>query len=220
MTHADPHAQAVIHHAGAEPSTASAAIVLLHGRGGTAQNMMPLACRLQEQAGTTEQLAFLLPQATANVWYPQSGFLPQSQLEPWLESSLRLLDRLIDSLPAGLPVVLGGFSQGAMLSLEYASHGRRRLAGVLGFSGSFIGPLDPPHAAPTGVDRLRVFLGCGTNDDWIALPFVEATARLLTETGAEVDLRIYDGMDHHINDDEIIAAGTLISNLIQRTEPS
>ena len=98
-----------------------------------------------------------------------------------------------------------------MLSLEYASRGRRAIGGVIAFSGSVIGPVDAPHPPFADVNGLPVFIGCGTADSWITEDAARRSAELFAEAGAKVDLRIYPGMAHIINEDEVGAARDLIA---------
>lgn len=206
-----PHGAGEIVHAGSDLADAEKAIILLHGRGARAMDIVRLADRL----APTNVTAFMAPQAINNTWYPVSGFLPQEQLAPWLESALTVIDSLVDqATAAGIPankIVLGGFSQGAMLSLEYVSRGRRTIGGVVAFSGTLIGPVDQPHAPLADVAGLPIFLGGGTNDSWLPSGALEKTAAQFVDAGANLDFHIYDGMDHIINEDEIVAARTLIA---------
>lgn len=214
-----PHGSGRVLQAGAPLQEANKVIILLHGRGASAADIIRLGDTLlaASPAGHDEGVAFLAPQATSNTWYPVSGFLPQEQLAPWLESALLVIDDIIDSaLDAGIPskkIILGGFSQGAMLSLEYASRGRRKIGGVIAFSGSLIGPVEHPHAPLADVNGLPVFIGCGTNDSWIPIEAAEKTAQLFTEANANVDFRIYEGMEHTINQDEVEGAAALIASV-------
>ena len=215
-TNTHPHGTLQAIHAGAPIEDASKVLILLHGRGASAADIIRLGSGLVE-AGNPDDVAFIAPQAANSTWYPVSGFVPQEHLAPWLESALTVIDDLIDSASAaGIPaekIVLGGFSQGAMLSLEYASRGRRRIGGVLAFSGSLIGPTDQPHAPLADVTGLKMFIGCGTNDSWIPSASAETAAELFTAAGATVDLRIYPGMDHIINEDEITGARSLLAGI-------
>lgn len=210
-----PHGGGRVLHAGAQLADADKVMILLHGRGASAADIIRLGSTIT--GPNSANIAFLAPQAANSTWYPVSGFLPQEQLAPWLESALTVIDETIDSaIDAGISsdkIVLGGFSQGAMLSLEYASRGRRAIGGVLAFSGSLIGPVDQPHAPLVDVAGLPVFIGCGTNDSWISAKSAQTSADLFTEAGAVVDLRIYQGMDHTINEDEVNAARALITSI-------
>lgn len=210
-----PHGGGRVLQAGAPLEAADKVVILMHGRGASAADIIRLGGSLIGE--DTSNVTFLAPQAANNTWYPVSGFLPQDQLAPWLESSLMVIDEIIDSaVNAGIPnqkIVLGGFSQGAMLSLEYASRDRRKIGGVIAFSGSLIGPVDQPHAPIADASGLPMFIGCGTVDSWIPAGAAEQSARLFTEAGANVDLRIYEGMEHTINQDEIEGAAALIAGL-------
>lgn len=213
--HQHPHGGGRVLHAGVALQDADKVLILLHGRGASAADIIRLGDTLTR--GSEEKIAFLAPQATNNTWYPVSGFVSQDQLAPWLESALMVIDEVIDSaLNAGVAadkIILGGFSQGAMLSLEYASRGRKKLGGVIAFSGSVIGPVDAPHAELADVTGLPVFIGCGTHDSWIPVKAAERSAELFTAAGANVDLRIYEGMDHSINQDEVNGAANLIASV-------
>ncbi len=210
-----PHGGGRVIQAGAPLEEADNVIILMHGRGASAADIIRLGDSLV--GDDTSKVTFLAPQATNNTWYPVSGFLPQDQLAPWLESALMVIDEVIDTVTnRGIPnekIVLGGFSQGAMLSLEYASRDRRKIGGVIAFSGSIIGPVDEPYELTRDVTGLRMFIGCGTNDSWIPAEAAENSARLFSENGAEVDLRIYEGMEHTIVEDEIEGAAAVIEGL-------
>lgn len=210
-----PHGGTQVLHAGAALEGANKVVILMHGRGASANDIIRLGGALIEPG--TQDVAFLAPQATNNTWYPISGFVPQDQLAPWLESSLMVIDELVDTATAaGVPaskIVVGGFSQGAMLSLEYASRGRREIGGVIAFSGSLIGPTNQPHAPLADATALKMFIGCGTNDSWIPSESAQKSAELFKEAGADVDVRIYPGMDHTINDDEIKGAQALLASI-------
>lgn len=212
-----PHGQIHVLHHGAALEDASAAVVLIHGRGATAEGMLGLAYGLSEKLENAESIAFLAPQAAGNIWYPNRFIAPLEKNEPWLSSALGAIDQLVDKLTeAGIPnerIMLAGFSQGACLSLEYAARGSRKIGAVAGFSGGLIGPIDEPHMPLADVSGLPVFLGSGTVDDHVAPDQVRESARLFEEAGAKVDLRIYEGMTHTINDDEIAAASAMIGAL-------
>lgn len=210
-----PHGGGRVLQAGAPLEEAKKVVILMHGRGASAADIIRLGDSLVGENG--KDVAFLAPQAANSTWYPVSGFLPHDQLAPWLESSLLVIDEIIDTITnAGIPsdkIVLGGFSQGAMLSLEYASRGRRKVGGVIAFSGSLIGPTDQPHAQVVDVTGLPMFIGCGTNDSWIPAGAAQKSGQLFEEAGAKVDLRIYEGMEHMINQDEVEGAAALIANI-------
>ena len=154
-----PHGGGHVLTAGAPLQEAKKAIILMHGRGASAADIIRLGDSLVADAS---EVTFLAPQATNNTWYPVSGFLPQEQLAPWLESALKVIDEVIDAVvDAGIPnekIILGGFSQGAMLSLN-TPVGRRKIGGN-SFSGSIIGPVDQPYQLQRDVN------GCDVHRCW------------------------------------------------------
>lgn len=202
--------------AGTPLERARAVVVLLHGRGGSADDIASLA-----QVLAIDGIAYLVPEATGHTWYPQRFIAPLAANEPWLGSALGVAGaQVARASAAGVPlgrVAIAGFSQGACLALEFAARTPARYGAVLGFSGGLIGPPGEPRpATPAGatLDGTPVFLGCGNRDGHIPVDVVEASGATLTALGARVDLRIYPGMGHTINEDEIGAARTLLTGLV------
>jgi predicted esterase len=198
----DPHAGHPVLHLGARPADARLSVILVHGRGGSASDIMGLARELFE-----EDIAYLAPQAAGGTWYPYSFLAPLDQNEPALSSALGVLDSLVRSLgEEGVPperIVVIGFSQGACLSLEFTARQARRYAGIAGFSGGLIGPTVSRERYQGTFDGTPVFLGCSDRDPHIPVARVHETAAVFTEMGAVVDERIYPGMGHTINQDEL-----------------
>ena len=202
--------------AGTPLERARAAVILLHGRGGSADDIASLA-----QVLAVDGVAYLVPEATGHTWYPQRFVAPLAANEPWLGSALAVVGTLLSrATGAGVPlprIGIAGFSQGACLALEYAARTPARYGAVLGFSGGLIGPPGEPRAAaPAGASLggTPVFLGCGDRDGHIPVDVVEASGAVLTALGGRVDLRIYPGMGHTINEDELGAARTLLTGLV------
>ncbi len=181
---------------------ARAAMILVHGRGGTADDILAL----RDQWPTTG-LAFVAPQAADDTWYPYSFLAPLSRNEPHLSSGLALLGAIVDELnDRGIPPerqILLGFSQGGCLALEFAGRNARRRGGVVGLSSGLIGPPGRQWDFAGSLDRTPVFLGCSDVDPHIPRERVEASAAELERIGAQVDLRIYPGLRHTINRDEL-----------------
>jgi predicted esterase len=205
----DPHASGVILTAGAPLTEAQLAIVLIHGRGATAESMFAFAQELP-----TEGAALLSPQADGSQWYPYSFLEPIERNEPWLSSALRFLERLVahvdDDGPGRGRTVLVGFSQGACLMLEFLVRHAAHFGGVAGLSGGLIGPPGTPRSYDGSLAATPVFLGCGDRDPHIPVARVEETRDVLAGMGADVDARIYPGMGHTVNADEIVAVGRVI----------
>jgi phospholipase/carboxylesterase len=215
---AGPHHNMQVVEAGAPLHRAKAAVVMLHGRGADASDMLSLA-----DIFTQPDLAYLAPQATGRSWYPYSFLAPIVRNEPFLSSALDMLDRLLGRLGSeGLRperVVLLGFSQGACLALEYAARHARHYGGVIGLSGGLIGPEGTPRDYAGQLAGTPVFLGCSDADPHIPLDRVHETARVLDALGGAVTERIYPGMGHGINEDEIKQTRGLLARFASPMEP-
>jgi predicted esterase len=194
---------------GPKLADADAAVILAHGRGAAAHDILQLAQEL-EQPG----VAFLAPQAAGNTWYPFSFLEPLERNEPGLSSALRVLaDLMAEVEAAGIPaerIVLGGFSQGACLASEFAARNPRRYGGLLALSGGVIGPPGAPRTAAGSVEGMPVLVGCSDADPHIPLARVHETADVFRKLGGDVQLQIYPGMGHVINQDEIDRARAIV----------
>ena len=201
----------IAHHIGPAPTSARLTMVLVHGRGASAADIVGVATAIG-----ADDIAYLAPDAPGRTWYPFSFLVPLSQNEPHLTNALNTLDAIVaDVLRDGVPsdrVGLLGFSQGACLSLEYAARHARKYAAVIGFSGGLIGPPGTPRDYKGSFDGTPVFLGCSDVDAHVPLARVHETADVLRSMGAAVDERIYPGMGHTINTEEIAAARSLIGD--------
>ena len=209
---ASPQGDAQVRRAGAPLRRAKAAVVMLHGRGADAGDMLGLA-----EALARPDLTYLAPQAPGRSWYPYSFLAPIDRNEPFLSSAMDILDCLLHGVSTeGLKldrVVLLGFSQGGCLGLEYAARHARRYGGLVGLSGGLLGPQGTPRDYAGQFAGTPVFLGCSDTDPHIPLDRVHETARVLQSLGAAVIERIYPGMGHGINDDEIKQIRTLLAKL-------
>ena len=198
--------------AGSPLGQATAAMILVHGRGASAEDILSLGRELGRP-----DLAYLAPQAEGYSWYPYSFLAPMERNEPGLSNGLALLGHLVDRLEGeGIPperTVLLGFSQGACLTLEYAARNARRFGGVAGLSGGLIGPPGTPRDYPGSLDGTPVFLGCSDRDPHIPLERVKETTEVLTRMGAAVTERIYPGMGHTVNEDELERVRGLLAGL-------
>jgi predicted esterase len=206
----DPHADRPVLWRGAPLSGARLAVILVHGRGGSAEDMLSLATELG-----VPDAAYAAPQAAGQTWYPYSFLAPLAQNEPGISSGLRVLSGLVDALAQhGLPpdrVGLLGFSQGACLALEFAARQAQRYAAVIGLSGGLIGPPGTPRDYPGSLHATPVFLGCSDVDPHIPLERVQESADVFRRLGAAVDERIYRQMGHTVNRDEVEAVRTLLT---------
>jgi predicted esterase len=200
-------------HFGPAPAAARVTTIAVHGRGASADDILGLTREIGVAAGVRD-LAFLAPQAAGHTWYPLSFLSPLERNEPWLTSALGTLERLVSTLESqGIPsqrIGLLGFSQGACLSLEFAARHPRHYAAVIAFSGGLIGPPGTPRTYTGSLAGTPVFLGCSDVDPHIPVDRVRESAAVLKEMHASVDTRIYPGMGHTINQDELTVARALL----------
>jgi predicted esterase len=196
------HAGQPVFATGESPEQAKAAVVLLHGRGASARDILTLAPALAAPGW-----AFLAPQALGGTWYPNSFRAPIESNEPWLSSALQVVGGLVERLGEdGIGperTILLGFSQGACLTLEYATRNARRYGGVAGLSGGVIGPDDMPRHDEGSLAGTPVFLGCSDHDDHIPAHRVRHAAEVLRGLGADVAMALYPDLEHAVNEDEL-----------------
>ena len=189
---------------------ANAAVLMLHGRGDSARGILGLANALE-----TEGVTYAAPEAEGNTWYPYSFLTPLERNEPHLSSALQAVGDALGELKkagtASQNIVLLGFSQGACLALEFAARNARRYGGVVALSGGLIGPDGTPRDYPGSLAGTPVFLGCSDVDAHIPEARVRESAEIMQRLGGAVDARIYPGMGHTVNQDEINAAKTIIT---------
>ncbi len=190
-------------------------MILVHGRGASAADILGLADELRDP-----DLAYLAPEASGGAWYPDSFLAPLARNEPWLTSALKALGRLVaQASAAGIPtsrVILAGFSQGACLATEFVARHANRYGGLVAFTGGLIGPPGTAFAYGGELAGTPVFLGAGDPDPHVPWARVEETASVLSRLGGQVTLRRYPGMPHTINRDEIDEARKIV---IQVTGP-
>ncbi|HVL68346.1 MAG TPA: alpha/beta hydrolase [Vicinamibacterales bacterium] len=205
----DPHAGQPVLRRGPAPAQARIAVVLVHGRGDSAAGILALADEFD-----LPDVTWVAPQAAGHTWYPYSFLAPLERNQPALDSALRTVGRLVSDLAAeGIGpdrIVLMGFSQGACLSQEFAARNARRYAAVIGLSGGLIGPPGTPRHYGGSFDETPVFLGCSDVDPHIPVERVHESAEVFRRMGASVDERIYRGLGHTVNHDEIAAVTALL----------
>ncbi len=209
---ADPHRGQLVLRSGEDPARASLAMILIHGRGGSAESILSLSSHLTFPGAT-----YLAPQAAGHTWYPLSFLAPIPQNEPGISSGMRTIAGLIDELGrAGLPpdrIVLLGFSQGACLTLEFAARHARRYALVAGLSGGLIGPPGTPRAYEGSMAHTPVFLGCSDVDAHIPVERVHETGAVFRALDAAVEETIYPDMDHSVTPEELRALRRLLGQI-------
>lgn len=195
--------------AGQPLATATKALIMLHGRGGSAADILSLASALR-----VADFALLAPQAPQNSWYPNSFLAPLAQNEPWLSSALSTLRELVASLESqGITqdnIYLLGFSQGACLTLEFVARTATRYGGVVAFTGGLIGDKLYPEHYTGDFGGTPIFIGTSDPDFHVPVARVRASTALLTELGAHVTERVYPNLGHTISQEEIELANALV----------
>ncbi len=198
----DPHGGQTVRMAGEPLDRAQAAMLMVHGRGATAEDILSLAGEFSQP-----RFAYLAPQAAGNTWYPNRFLAPLAANEPWLSSALSFVEdvyaQIVNAGIAPERIMLLGFSQGACLTLEFAARNARRYGGIAGLSGALIGPDDMPRDYKGSLEGTPVFLGCSDVDFHVPKERVDQSAEVLRRLGGNVTERLYPNMDHSVNQDEI-----------------
>ncbi len=188
---------------------AKGVVILLHGRGGSAEDILSLVPEFH-----APHLTYLAPEAHGNTWYPNSFMAPRETNEPWLTSALQQIESTVQSaINAGVPserIVIGGFSQGACLSSEFVVTHPRRYAALLAFTGGLIGPPDADLTHKGDLQGMPAFFGSGDPDPHVPWSRVEQSAQVVSAMGGVVTLRRYPGRPHTITADELAVAAKLI----------
>jgi predicted esterase len=202
------HGQHVLQ-AGDSLTAARAAMVLLHGRGATAEDIMTIASEVQSPGWV-----YVAPQAAGNTWYPNPFTAPLETNEPYLSAALDMVSKVVERVERRVPaqrIVLLGFSQGACLTLEWAARNARRYGAVIGLSGGLIGPDGTPRDYPGSFDLTPVFLGCSDVDPHIPMRRVVEAGQVLKQMGADATVRFYPGMGHLVSGEEIATIRELLA---------
>jgi predicted esterase len=205
----DPHRDQPVLRSGAPLAEARGVMILAHGRGGSAQDMIGFARMLERP-----EFACFVPEAAGRAWYPYSFLEKLERNQSYLTSALKLLRGIFGKIEAaGLSLertVLIGFSQGACVVLELAARNARRYGGIAGLSGGLIGPEGTARDYEGSLDGTPVFLGCSDVDPHIPKRRVDETETVFARMGAAVTKRIYPGLGHTINEDEIAAVRAML----------
>jgi phospholipase/carboxylesterase len=209
----DPHAESPVLWSGEPVLSATGALILLHGRGASAEDILSLASEIGHQG-----LAYVAPHAFRSAWYPLSFLAPRSENEPWLSSALRKVQSVLDSVrDAGIPAertFLCGFSQGACLATEFVAEHPKRYGGLVAFTGGLVGPLNAHFEFEGNLAEMPALFGSGDPDPHVPWSRVEQSAAILSGMGAVVVLRKYPGRLHTVSRDEIELARELIRGVL------
>jgi len=213
----DPHANQPVLKQGQNLDTAAAVVILLHGRGASAQDILGLSAGFQFPG-----VAYLAPEAAEHTWYPYSFLAPVEQNEPWLTSALHKVRQIVEDVSqSGIPrekIVIAGFSQGACLASEFCARNPARYGGLIAFTGGLIGPPGTSFLYAGSLAGTPAFLGAGDPDAHVPWQRVQESAAALSALGAEVVLRRYPGLGHTINRDELEEARRIVSQVAGATQ--
>ena len=210
-----PHEGQPLLTAGEPLDRATAAMVMVHGRGAAAEDILALAAEMNQSG-----FVYLAPQAAQNSWYPNSFLAPIQSNEPGLSSGLAVIASILAQLAeAGISAertMLLGFSQGACLSLEFAARNAQRYGGLVGLSGGLIGPDGTPRKYAGSLEGTPVFLGCSDADFHIPKERVEHSAEVLQRLGGNVTKRLYPHMGHTVIRDEVRFVRGMMAALVEK----
>ncbi len=188
---------------------ADKALIMIHGRGAGAEDILGLIPRLN-----VSDHAIFAPQATNQTWYPYSFLTKSEQNEPWLSSALDLINELVEEISeqgiAPENIYFLGFSQGACLALEFVCRHAKNYGGVAAFTGGLIGETINQELYSGNFNRTPFFISTGNPDPHVPLERVEETVSILEKMHAKVDFHVYEGRSHSISQDEIDKANQLI----------
>lgn len=209
----EPHVGQPIETTGRPLGEGRAVMIMIHGRQAAPVNILQLVDSLSQP-----EFTYIAPAAADNTWYPYSFMADKEQNEPGISSGVAVIDGVVsDVVNKGIlkdHIVLLGFSQGACLTAEYAVEHADRFGGVILYSGSVIGPPGTTWAYGGSFDGTPIFMGCSDVDSHVPLERIEEGAAVFERMGAIVTKRIYPGMGHQINDDEIAFTQGLMRNLL------
>ncbi len=202
--------------AGRELNKDSKVLIMLHGRGANAEDILSLSTYLD-----VNEFTLLAPQATNNTWYPYSFLAPVTENEPWLSSALNLLKQVLDDLlKLGIPaenIYFLGFSQGACLTLEFVARHANKYGGVVAFTGGLIGDKIYNDNYKGDFQNTPFFIGTSNPDPHVPVERVYATTNILKDMNAAVTEKVYDNMGHTINQDEMDNANRIVFGRIKNS---
>lgn len=197
-----PHQQSYTARAGVDMKEADAAMIMVHGRGASAESILTLADEFDNG-----KIHYAAPQASGSTWYPYSFLAPTDQNEPGLSSGLQAIFDLVSELEEnGIPkekILILGFSQGACLASEFAARHPVKYAGVIALTGGLIGDSVSADNYSGSLEGTPYFVGSSDVDPHIPEQRVHDSAEIMEGLGATITKKLYTGMGHTVNMDEI-----------------
>ena len=208
----EPHSNQPEVQAGETLGRSPAVVIMVHGRNAGPENILDLVPVLDRA-----QFTYLAPAAAGRTWYPLSFMAEIEKNEPGLTSAINMLCELVARVEsAGVPrshIVMLGFSQGACLVSEFAARNAARFGGFILFTGGLIGPAGTTWNYPGRFDGTPIFQGSADPDPHVPPSRVQESAAIFTAMGANVTTRIYPGMGHTVNEDEIAQARVILDRV-------
>jgi phospholipase/carboxylesterase len=209
----DPHRDQPVRSLGATLNQAAAAVILLHGRGASAEDILGLAGEMYD-----ERVAYVAPQAAGHRWYPSSFMAPIEENEPWLSSALAKVAAIVQSaVDAGVShdhILICGFSQGACLGTEFVARHPARYGALVAFTGGLIGPPDADLRHPGNLAGMPALFSSGDPDPHVPWSRVLESAQQFTAMGAEVRTQRHAGRPHTVLPQEINSARELLVKIL------
>ena len=195
--------------AGKPLQEANKTLIMIHGRGADARDILGIASHLN-----VHEYALFAPEATNNTWYPYSFMAPPQQNEPWLSSALNLVKEAVDAATeqgiSAENIYFLGFSQGACLALEFVARNAKKFGGVVALTGGLIGDKIDQDNYTGNFNGTPIFMGTGNPDPHVPIERVKESAIILEKMNAKVHLKVYDGKAHSVSQDEIDEANRLV----------
>jgi predicted esterase len=212
----DPHSKGLVLYAGSPLDRADCAVILLHGRNGSADDILSFG-KAMNPLLPNRRLAWLAPEAAGRTWYPNSFLAPRATNEPWLSSALKRIEAVVAvAAEAGIgprQIVIGGFSQGACLATEFVASHPAPYAGLIAYTGGLIGPPGSTFNFSGELDGMPALLLTGDPDPHVPFARVEESATVLTGMGAEVTLKRYPGRPHTVSRAEVELGQALVERV-------
>ncbi|UOE47537.1 alpha/beta hydrolase [Mucilaginibacter sp. SMC90] len=197
--------------AGVPAEQAEKAIIMLHGRGASANSIISLKDHLE-----LEGYAIYAPQASEHSWYPYSFMAPVQNNQPALDSALEVIGELVDDLKqkgiAQENIYFLGFSQGACLTLEYTGRNAGKYGGIIAFTGGLIGEELVEKNYNGDFNHTPILITTGDPDPHVPVGRVNDSVEILKELNADVTLKIYKGRQHTISHEEVVLANKILKN--------
>jgi predicted esterase len=220
MSALDPHGEVPVLQTGAALEVADGVVILLHGRGGSANDILSLKEAMEPELNG-RKLCWLAPEAAGRTWYPTSFLAPREENEPYLSSALARVSALVAlAVEAGIGterIVIGGFSQGACLSTEFVASHPARYAGLIAFTGGLIGPPGMSFEHSGDLAGTPVLLLSGDPDPHVPWTRIEESAKVLGAMGAEITLKRYPGRPHTVSPEEVMLGKLLLEKAFQES---